>query len=97
MAKAIVREKALQRILRERSWETIDPALRISTTFTPEKIRKSLDKDATLIEYCSVHDRIVAAVMTSDNMEIFHLAPVSYVRHFLQSLQFLIYAIRMYV
>src|SRR5437867_12825551 len=46
-AKARVREKALQRILRERSWETIDPTLRISTTLTPEKIRRSLDKDAT--------------------------------------------------
>jgi CHAT domain-containing protein/Tfp pilus assembly protein PilF len=95
-AKARVREKALQRILRERSWETIDPALRISTTLTPEKIRKSLDKDATLIEYCSVHDRIVAAVMTSDNVEIFPLSPVSHVRHLLRNLQFQFSRVRLH-
>src|SRR5437867_1223816 len=95
-AKARVREKALQRILRERSWETIDPTLRISSTLTPEKIRRSLDQETTLVEYCSVRDRVVAAVMTSDNVEIFPLAPVSHVRHLLRSLQFQFSRVRLH-
>jgi CHAT domain-containing protein/tetratricopeptide (TPR) repeat protein len=87
-AKARLCEKTLQRILREHSWDSIDPTLRITTTLTPEKIRRSLDKETTLVEYCSVHDRIVAAVMTSENVEIFPLAPMSRVRDLLRSLRF---------
>src|SRR5206468_268067 len=42
------------------------------------------------------YDRIVAAVMTSDNVEIFPLAPVSHVRHLLRSLQFQFSRVRLH-
>jgi CHAT domain-containing protein len=75
-------------MLREHSWKGVNPTLRITTSLTPEKIRKSLGKETTLIEYCSVDDRIVAAVMTSENVEIFPLASISLVRRLLRSLHF---------
>jgi CHAT domain-containing protein len=95
-AEATVRERALQRILRERSRETIDPKLRISTSFTIEKIRRSLDTETTLIEYFSIGDRIVAAVVTSDNVEIFPLASVSHLRRLLRRLHFQFSRVRLH-
>jgi len=93
---ALAHENELLRALRELPLpQTMgnlghDPALA-----SLEDIRSALPPDAALIEYFSVKDQFIAAVLTRDKLEIVPLTPVSRVVNLLRMLHFQISKFRL--
>ncbi|NDQ55592.1 MAG: CHAT domain-containing protein [Acidipila sp.] len=86
---ALQHENELLRALRELP----APELEASGTPVPNvaslaSVRECLPADAALIEYFSVHDQFIAAVVTRDGIEIVPLTPVSRVANLLRLLNF---------
>jgi CHAT domain-containing protein len=65
-----------------------EAALHFTTQLPLEEIRASLPKEAALLEYFSIGDRIVAALLTRQSLEIFPVTIVSRVTKLLHMLQF---------
>jgi len=96
-AEARSREDEFQRILRERSLDTVHSSFQISNTLTMEEIRAVLPEETTLVEYFRVRDRLVAALLTPRGLQIFLLGALSRVIHLLRSLQFQLSRVRLHV
>src|SRR5260370_15023895 len=70
-AQAREREKEFLRALREiPSSESADAGLETSPIVTLESIRAALDSNTILLEYFRVRDRIVAALVTREALEL---------------------------
>jgi CHAT domain-containing protein len=83
------REQAFIRVLREvpvADRESV--GLHDTEPVTPEEVRATLGPDAALIEYFTVGDRILAAVLTTNDLTIVPLTTASRVRQVLRLLQF---------
>jgi CHAT domain-containing protein/tetratricopeptide (TPR) repeat protein len=94
--KAQLHEKELLRTLRELpAHERENATLEAPAGFSLEKLQASLPQDATLVEYFSTGDRIVAAVITSTEIHILPVTVLSRVAHFLQLLRFQLSKFRM--
>ncbi|HEV2489210.1 MAG TPA: CHAT domain-containing tetratricopeptide repeat protein [Candidatus Acidoferrales bacterium] len=84
---AIDREKELLQILRE-SPASQSPALPAQASIPVEEIQRQLKRNEVLIEYFSLGDRIHAAVLTRNRLDISLVSLVPRVRGILQMLQF---------
>jgi CHAT domain-containing protein/tetratricopeptide (TPR) repeat protein len=94
--KAQLHEKELLRTLRELpAHERENATLEAPADFSLEKLQADLPRDATLIEYFSAGDRIVAAVVTRKEIQILPVTVLSRVAHFLQLLRFQLSKFRM--
>ena len=94
--KAQSQEKELLRTLRELpAHERETATLGAPADFSLEKLQASLPQDATLVEYYSAGDRIVAAVVTKKEIRILPVTVLSRVAHFLQLLRFQLSKFRM--
>jgi CHAT domain-containing protein len=94
--KAQLHEKELLRTLRELpAHERENATLEAPADFSLEKLRADLPQDATLVEYFSTGDRIVAAVITRKGIRILPVTVLSRVAHFLQLLRFQLSKFRM--
>jgi CHAT domain-containing protein len=94
--KAQAQERELLRTLRELpARERESATLGAPSDFSLEKLRACLPQDATLIEYFSTGDRIVAAVITPEEVQILPVSVLSRVAHFLQLLRFQVSKFRM--
>jgi CHAT domain-containing protein/tetratricopeptide (TPR) repeat protein len=94
--KAQSQEKELLRTLRELpAHERETSTLGAPVDFSLEKLQASLPQDATLVEYFSAGDRIVAAVITQKDIQILPVTVLSRVAHFLQLLRFQLSKFRM--
>jgi CHAT domain-containing protein len=86
---ASAREVELLRTLRELpSSEREMAMLEARCDFTVAELRAVLPADAALIEYYSAGDRLLAAVVTRDDIAVFPLAGLARVTHTLQLLRF---------
>jgi CHAT domain-containing protein len=86
---AIHKEKELLEILREAPAATRGaPALHAHRRVSVAEIRGLLPPESVLIEYFSVEDRILAAVLSQDSLEIVPVSVEPRVRGLLQMLQF---------
>lgn len=88
--KALAHENELLRALRELPGSEA-PALALSADqklSSLEKIRSSIPSDASLVEYFSIRDEFVAAVLAGDHVEIIPLTPISRVAKLLRMLHF---------
>jgi len=93
---AQLHEKELLRTLRELpAHERENATLEAPADFSLEKLQADLPRDATLIEYFSAGDRIVAAVVTRTEIQILPVTVLSRVAHFLQLLRFQLSKFRM--
>src|SRR5713101_7089389 len=87
--KAQLQEKELLRTLRELpAPERESAALGAPADFSLERLQASLPQDATLVEYFSSGERIVAAVITRKEIRILPITVLSRVAHSLQLLRF---------
>jgi len=87
--KAQLHEKELLRTLRELPAHERETArLGAPADFSVERLQASLPQDATLVEYFSTGDQIVAAVITHKEIHILPVTVLSRVTHFLQLLRF---------
>src|SRR5712671_99973 len=94
--KAHSHEKELLKTLRELpSQERENATLEAPADFSLKKLQGSLPDDATLVEYFSAGDRIIAAVITRKEVKILPLTVLSRVAHFLQLLRFQLSKFRM--
>ena len=94
--KAQLHEKELLRTLRELpAHERENATLEAPADFSLEKLQANLPQDATLVEYFSAGDRIVAAVVTRKEIQILPVTVLSRVAHFLQLLRFQLSKFRM--
>ena len=94
--KAQLHEKELLRTLRELpAHERENATLEAPADFSLEKLQADLPQDATLVEYFSAGDRIVAAVVTRKEIQILPVTVLSRVAHFLQLLRFQLSKFRM--
>ena len=94
--KAQSQEKELLRTLRELpAHERENATLESTAGFSLEKLQLDLPPDATLVEYFSTGDRIVAAVITRDEIHILPVTVLSRVSHLLQLLRFQLSKFRM--
>jgi CHAT domain-containing protein/tetratricopeptide (TPR) repeat protein len=94
--KAQSHEKELLRTLRELpAHERESTTLGASGDFSIEKLQACLPHGATLIEYFSTGDRIVAAVISRNAIQILPVTVLSRVAHFLQLLRFQLSKFRM--
>jgi CHAT domain-containing protein len=94
--KAQSHEKELLRTLRELpAHERENATLEAPTDFSLAKLQTSIPQDATLVEYFSAGDRLVAAVVTRQEIRILPVTVVSRVAHFLQLLRFQLSKFRM--
>ena len=90
------RENELLRTLRELpAHERENATLEAPADFSVERVQASLPQDVVLIEYYSAGDRVVAAVLTRDAIEILPISVVSRVTHFLHLLRFQLSKFRM--
>jgi CHAT domain-containing protein len=86
---AQTRETALLRTLQEATTSEVDQAGLQSPTHAPlEEIRAALAPETTLVEYFCAQDRILACVLTRDDLQIVPLTLQSRVQKILQMLQF---------
>jgi CHAT domain-containing protein/predicted negative regulator of RcsB-dependent stress response len=93
---ALAHENELLRVLREiPSAESNRPSAPGSGFDSLEDVRASLPTDATLIEYFSLRDNFVAAVVTRESLEIIPLTPVSRVSNLIRMLDFQISKFRL--
>lgn len=89
-------EKELLRALRELpAHERENTMLEAPADFSLSQLQTSLPPDATLVEYFSIGDRLIAAVVTRDQIRILPLTVLSRVNHFLQLLRFQLSKFRM--
>ena len=89
-------EKELLKTLRELpAHERENATLEAPAEFSLKKLQASLPGDATLVEYFSAGDRIIAAVITRKEIKILPLTVLSRVAHFLQLLRFQLSKFRM--
>lgn len=87
--KARERENALLRTLRELpAHDRENVSLEEPSQFSVANLQAALPIDTALIEYYSAGDRLVAAVVTRENIEITTVAAVSQVTRLLQLLRF---------
>src|SRR6266852_7013869 len=94
--KAQSHEKELLRTLRELpARERENTTLEAPSDLSVEKLQSALPPDATLIEYFSAGDRIIAVVITRKEIKILPLTVLSRVAHFLQLLRFQLSKFRM--
>lgn len=94
--KAVSQENELLRTLRELpSHEREHAALESPADFSLERLQRNLPTGATLIEYYSAGERLIAAVVTKDAIEIVPVSLVSRVTHFLHLLRFQLSKFRM--
>jgi len=83
------RENQLLRALRELPAQELENAnLEAPTEFAMTKLQAALPRDTALIEYYSAGDRLVAAVVKRETIEIIPVSAVSRVSHVLQLLRF---------
>jgi len=82
------REVELLRILRESPSHEPEGAILEARHITTTELRAALPPSAALIEYYSAGDRLLAAVVTRDEMEVFPVAVVPRVIELLQLLRF---------
>jgi len=94
--KAQSQEKELMRTLRELpAHERENATLEAPAEFSLAKLQAHLPADATLVEYFSAGDRLVAAVITRKEIQILPVTLLSRVAHFLQLLRFQLSKFRM--
>jgi CHAT domain-containing protein/tetratricopeptide (TPR) repeat protein len=94
--KAQSQEKELMRTLRELpAHERENATLEAPAEFSLAKLQVHLPPDATLVEYFSAGDRLVAAVITRKEIQILPVTLLSRVAHFLQLLRFQLSKFRM--
>jgi CHAT domain-containing protein/tetratricopeptide (TPR) repeat protein len=94
--KAQSQEKELMRTLRELpAHERENATLESPADFSLAKLQDHLPQDATLVEYFSAGDRLVAAVITREEIQILPVTVLSRVAHFLQLLRFQLSKFRM--
>ena len=94
--KAQSQEKELMRTLRELpAHERENATLEAPAEFSLAKLRAHLPADATLVEYFSAGDRLVAAVISRKEIQILPVTLLSRVAHFLQLLRFQLSKFRM--
>jgi CHAT domain-containing protein len=94
--KAQSQEKELMRTLRELpAHERENATLEAPAEFSLAKLQAHLPPDATLVEYFSAGDRLVAAVITRKEIQIRPVTLLSRVAHFLQLLRFQLSKFRM--
>lgn len=90
------RENELLRTLRELpARERENATLEAPADFSLARLQQALPQEATLIEYFSTGDRLVAAVVTRDTISIAPVTVVSRVAHFLQLLRLQLSKFRM--
>lgn len=90
------RENELLRMLRELpAHERETATLEAPAGSSLERVQACLPTDATLVEYYSAGDRVVAAVVTRDTIEILPVTVVSRAFHFLHLLRFQLSKFRM--
>jgi tetratricopeptide (TPR) repeat protein len=82
------REDQLLRLLRELPGTEHDTFPRESGAITLEQIRSALDPRAAILEYTQVGPRILAAVVTRENVEIAELGQASEIAACIRSLHF---------
>src|SRR5437016_512201 len=89
-------EKELRRTLRELpAHERENATLEAPAEFSLAKLQAHLPPDASLVEYFSAGDRLVAAVITRNEIQILPVTVLSRVAHFLQLLRFQLSKFRM--
>ncbi|MHB8502465.1 MAG: CHAT domain-containing protein [Candidatus Acidiferrales bacterium] len=94
--KALSHENELLRTLRELpAHERENATLEAPEDFSLEKFQSALPADTTLIEYYSTGDRLVAAVVTRNSIDIIPITVFSRVIHFLNLLRFQLSKFRM--
>jgi len=94
--KAQSHEKELLRTLRELpAQERENATLEAPADFSLAKLQANLPQDATLVEYFSAGDRLVAAVITRKEIHIQPVTVLSRAAHFLQLLRFQLSKFRM--
>jgi CHAT domain-containing protein len=94
--KAQSHEKELLRTLRELpAHERENATLEAPADFSLAKLQANLPQDATLVEYFSAGDRLVAAVITRKEIRIQPVTVLSRAAHFLQLLRFQLSKFRM--
>jgi CHAT domain-containing protein/Tfp pilus assembly protein PilF len=94
--KALSHENELLRTLRELpAHERENATLEAPADFSLEKLQAAIPADAALIEYYSTGDRLVAAVVTRDSIDITPITVFSRVLHFLHLLRFQLSKFRM--
>ncbi|HTQ61459.1 MAG TPA: CHAT domain-containing protein [Candidatus Solibacter sp.] len=94
--KALFHENELLRTLRELpAHERENATLEAPSDFSLEKLQAALPVDSALIEYYSTGDRLVAAVLTRNNIDITPVTVFSRVAHLLQLLRFQLSKFRM--
>jgi CHAT domain-containing protein len=94
--KAQSHEKELLRTLRELpARERENATLEAPSDLSVEQLQSALPPDATLIEYFSAGDRLLAAVINSDEIHILPVTVLPRVAHILQLLRFQLSKFRM--
>ena len=94
--KAQSHEKELLRTLRELpAHERENATLEAPADFSLAKLQANLPQDATLVEYFSAGERLVAAVITRKEIRIQPVTVLSRAAHFLQLLRFQLSKFRM--
>ena len=94
--KAQSHEKELLRTLRELpAHERENATLEAPADFSLAKLQANLPPDAALVEYLVAGDRLVAAVITRDKIQILPVTVLSRATHFLQLLRFQLSKFRM--
>jgi CHAT domain-containing protein/tetratricopeptide (TPR) repeat protein len=94
--KALSHENELLRTLRELpAHERENATLEAPADFSLEKLQAAIPANAALIEYYSTGDRLVAAVVTRNSIEIAPITVFSRVLHFLHLLRFQLSKFRM--
>jgi CHAT domain-containing protein/Tfp pilus assembly protein PilF len=94
--KALSHENEFLRTLRELpAHERENATLEAPADFSLEKLQAAIPADAALIEYYSTGDRLVAAVVTRNSIDITPITVFSRVLHFLHLLRFQLSKFRM--
>ena len=94
--KAQGHEKELLRTLRELpARERENTTLEAPSDLSVEKLQSALPQDATLVEYFSAGDRLIAAVITREEIRILPVTVLPRVTHILQLLRFQLSKFRM--
>jgi len=94
--KAVSHENELLRTLRELpANERENATLEAPADFSLARLQSTLPSDTALVEYYSTGDRLVAAVVTRNNIKITAVSVVSRVIHFLHLLRFQLSKFRM--
>jgi CHAT domain-containing protein len=94
--KAVSHENELLRTLRELpANERENATLEAPADFSLQRLQSVLPSDTALVEYYSTGDRLLAAVVTRDTIDIIPISVVSRVLHFLHLLRFQLSKFRM--